>query len=66
MRRTFDAAVLECPRCSGRLSVVAVIDDPTIIRTILDDLHIPRTRTPPHTRDPTLLFADDSSSLDAP
>jgi transposase len=49
MRRTFDADVLECPRCSGRLRVVAVIDDPTMIRTILDELHIPRTRAPPRT-----------------
>jgi hypothetical protein len=66
MRRTFAPTFSSAPRCSGRLRVVAVIDDPTIIRTILDELHIPRTRAPPHTRDPTLLFVDDSPSLDAP
>jgi len=44
----------------GAFRVVAMIDDQTITRTILDELHIPRKRVPPHTRDPTLLFADDS------
>ncbi len=65
MRRTFDTDVLECPRCDGRLRIIAIVDDETIARKILTDLHIPRARSPPRTHDPTLLF-EDAPHLDAP
>jgi len=38
MRRAFDADVLECPRCAGRMVVLATIEDPAVIRRILTHL----------------------------
>ncbi len=35
MRRTFETDVLCCPRCGGRMTVLATIDDPAVIRRIL-------------------------------
>ncbi len=56
MRRTFDTDVLECPRCDGRLRVIAVIEEPEVALSILAELNIPRARPPTRTRDPTTLF----------
>ena len=41
MRRAFDVDVLACPRCGGRLRLVAAIDDPHVIRQILTHLGLP-------------------------
>ena len=38
MRRAFEADVLACPRCGGRMTVLATIDDPAVIRRILTHL----------------------------
>lgn len=38
MRRAFAADVLTCPRCGGRMLVLATIDDPSVIRRILTHL----------------------------
>jgi Putative transposase len=35
MRRVFDLDVLACPRCGGRLRVIAIVQDPAVVRTIL-------------------------------
>jgi len=35
MRHAFDIDVLACPRCGGRLRLVATIEDPHVIRAIL-------------------------------
>jgi uncharacterized protein YbaR (Trm112 family) len=35
MRRVFDLDVLACPRCGGRLRVVATVRDPRAVRAIL-------------------------------
>jgi Putative transposase len=35
MRRAFDLDVLECPRCGGRLWLIATVEDPEAIRAIL-------------------------------
>ena len=35
MRRAFDIDVLACPRCGGRLRLVATVEDPHAIRAIL-------------------------------
>ena len=35
MRRAFDIDVLACPRCGGRLRLIAAIEDPDAIRAIL-------------------------------
>src|SRR2546428_724189 len=35
MRRAFDIDVLACPRCGGRLRLIATLEDPGAIRAIL-------------------------------
>jgi hypothetical protein len=35
MHRVFDLDVLACPRCGGRLRVIAIVQDPTVVRTLL-------------------------------
>ena len=35
MRRAFDIDVLACPRCGGRLRLIATVEDPAAIRQIL-------------------------------
>ena len=35
MRRVFDLDALACPRCGGRLRVIALVQDPAVVRTIL-------------------------------
>jgi len=38
MRRVFALDVLACPRCGGRLRVIATIQDPAVVRAILAPL----------------------------
>jgi hypothetical protein len=38
MRRAFEADVLSCPRCGGRMTVLATIEDPAVIHRILTHL----------------------------
>ena len=50
MRRAFDIDVLACPRCNGRLRLIATVEDPDTIRQILaalalTDDHV--SRAPP-------------------
>jgi hypothetical protein len=47
MRRAFDLGVLRCPRCSGRMQLIATIDDPTVIQRILAHLGLPGARDGP-------------------
>ncbi|HYR84871.1 MAG TPA: hypothetical protein VE422_12395 [Terriglobia bacterium] len=46
MRRVFELDVLECPRCLGRMKIVAALHSPDAIRKILDCLALP-SRAPP-------------------
>jgi hypothetical protein len=46
MARVFELDVLACPRCGGRMRMLAAIDSPDVIRKILSCLGIP-TRPPP-------------------
>jgi hypothetical protein len=62
MRRAFALDVLACPRCGGQMTLIATIEDPRIVRRILEHLgistEIPRTqpgRAPPNPPD---LFPD--------
>ena len=41
MERSFGFDVLACPRCGGRLRLIALIDDPAVIRRILRHLSLP-------------------------
>jgi uncharacterized protein YbaR (Trm112 family) len=44
MRRVFDVDVLACPRCGGRLRVIATVQDPAAVRAIL--AHLERSAGP--------------------
>jgi uncharacterized protein YbaR (Trm112 family) len=54
LKRTFDVDVLQCPKCHGRLRVLAVITEREPVRQVLAHLGLP-TEAPPVTRarDPT-------------
>jgi len=41
MRRAFELDVLGCPRCGGRMGLIATIEDPRVIRRILAHLGLP-------------------------
>jgi uncharacterized protein YbaR (Trm112 family) len=55
MRRTFGLDVLACPRCGGRLRLIALVEQAAVIDRILRHLGLPTTiptprpaRAPPH------------------
>lgn len=63
MRRAFGLDVLACPRCGGRMRLIATIEDPLVIRRILS--HLGLATEVPHARPPRpppglsgALFAD--------
>ena len=64
LRRSFVADVLECPKCHGRLRVVAVITELETVRRILAHLGVP-TDAPllARARDPT---DDDLDDVEPP
>ena len=41
MQRSFGFDVLACPRCGDRLELIALIDDPKVIRRIPSHLGLP-------------------------
>lgn len=41
MRRAFAVDVLACPRCGGRLRLIALIEAPAVARRILRHLGLP-------------------------
>jgi hypothetical protein len=47
MRRAFDLDVLRCPRCAGRMQLIATIEDPAVIQRILAHLGPPGAREDP-------------------
>jgi len=47
MRRAFDLDVLRCPRCAGRMELIAIIDDSAVIHRILAHLARPGARDGP-------------------
>ena len=49
LRRVFAEDVLKCPRCGGRMRIVAAVTSPTGIRKILEHLGLP-ARAPPLAR----------------
>ena len=53
VRRGFDLEVLACPRCGGRLRVVATVQDPAVVRTLLALLGRASAREPPGPAPPT-------------
>jgi len=61
MRRAFEADVLACPKCGGRMTVLATIEDPAVIQRILTHLGLsmeagealPAARASPWTDSPS-------------
>jgi hypothetical protein len=41
MRRTFGYDVMACLECGGRMKLIAMIDQPDVIKKILDHLNLP-------------------------
>ena len=72
VRRVFGFDVLACPRCGGRLRLIALIDQASVIQQILGHLGLPTeipastpARAPPPVPDPTPpLFDDDRPGVD--
>jgi hypothetical protein len=52
MARAFLIDVLNCPRCGGRLKLIALIDQPSVISKILNHLGLPTTVPSPSTPRP--------------
>jgi hypothetical protein len=46
MQRSFGFDMLACPRCGGRLRLIAVIEEPRVIRRILGHLGLPTEARP--------------------
>ncbi len=46
LKRTFSVDILQCPNCSGRLRIIAAINEPQVVRDILSHLGLP-TEQPP-------------------
>lgn len=59
-RRTFEADVLECPNCEGRLKVRGVVMEPATIHSLLSRLEIDAAPTLSRARDPTSLLCGDA------
>ncbi len=38
IRKVYEADPLECPKCKGPMRVIALIDDPGVVRRILEHL----------------------------
>jgi Putative transposase len=57
MRRVFDLDVLECPRCGGRMSVIATIEAADVLRKILAHLRLPTDPPAPLPARPPALAA---------
>jgi uncharacterized protein YbaR (Trm112 family) len=51
MRRAFDLDVLACPRCGGRLRLIALLHDPGVIGALLAAAGEPTGR---HDRSPPI------------
>jgi len=47
LARTFKVDVLQCPRCDGRLAIIAFITDVLVVKKILAHLKLPTTVPPP-------------------
>ena len=58
MRRSFGIDTLACPRCGGRLRLIALIDEASVIERILRHLRLPtEVPTPRPGRAPPLFVA---------
>jgi len=63
MRRAFDLDVLRCPRCAGRMQLIATIDDPAVVQRILANLGLPGAREDPRPRSPLTVATPEQQPL---
>jgi hypothetical protein len=61
LRRTLDVDVLKCPKCEGRLEILAVVTEKEAIDTFLSRLQIEPPPKPTRARDPTTLSCADAT-----
>ena len=69
MARTWGLDVLDCPRCHGRMELIACIEDPLVAHKILTHLGLPTRappRPPPWTRQRVLPFPERRDDIDPP
>ena len=73
MQRTFGLDVLACPRCGGRLRLVGLIEQASVVQRILRHLGLPTeiperrpARAPPRHHGPTEDHPQDAPEFDAP
>ena len=62
IQRIYEVNPLICPKCRGNMRIISSIEDPSVIRAILDHLGIRlvRSRPPPKIHDPPIReYADD-------
>ena len=65
MARTFGFDVLACPRCGGRLRLIALIEEAAVIGRILRHLGVPTEIPAPRpARAPPLLGVPDAADRD--
>ena len=58
IRRVYEVDPLLCPRCGETMRVIVVIDQPAVVRQILDHLGIAGERSPPMRKPPVLSHRD--------
>ncbi len=65
LKRSFGFDVLSCPKCGGRMKVIATIDEPEVIRKILRAMGLPAEapRAEPARPPPQLEFDFDQGSI---
>ena len=69
MARTWGLDVLDCPRCHGRMELIACTPDPLVAHKILTHLGLPTRappRPPPWTRQRVLPFPERRDDIDPP
>lgn len=71
LKRTFSFDALQCSKCQGQMRVIATIEDPAVIRKILECLGLPYEpprrappRAPPQGEFESLSSPDDYSQID--
>ena len=71
MRRSLGLDVLACPRCGGRLTLIALIEDPSVVLRLLRHLGLPTeipepypARAPPLPLDVHPAVGDDVTAFD--
>lgn len=60
LKRVFGIDIETCPQCAGRMKIIAAIEDPAVIKKILEHLGLPSKPPKPWpARGPPLTFEDD-------